>query len=374
MSFAAKNTNSSLPKAIAVIEQGRTQGLHRGAQLYVSRRGLPVADVAVGERALGDAMTSDTLMLWMSSGKPITAAALLQQCELGRCQLDDRVAQHIPEFAQAGKDAITIRQLLTHTSGFRWGDTGNARTPWPEVIERLCRARLEPRWTPGAKAGYHPYSSWYILGELIRRLDGRMPDVYVHDEIFAPLGMNDCWLSLSETQVASYGARVAPMYVTEKTPDTLHLWSAATALGHCAPGATGRGPMRELAYFYEALLAGGQRNGNRILQPDTVEQMISRQRVGMFDETFQQTIDWGLGVIVNSRHYGEDVPYGYGRYASPQTFGHSGNQSSVGMADPRHALVVTLAFNGMPGEAKHQARVNAVLDAIYEDLRLANDE
>ncbi|MBS0207945.1 MAG: beta-lactamase family protein [Planctomycetes bacterium] len=371
MSFGDEN-QGRLPRAVSAIEQGRVAGLHRGAQLYVSLAGLTVANLALGERAPSQPMTDDTLLLWMSACKPVMAVALLQQVELERCTLDDRVARYIPEFAQEGKEPITLRHLLTHTGGFRWAPTGDAKTPWAETIDKICRARLEPRWPPGDKAGYHPYSSWYILGELIRRIDGRMPDLYARQEIFEPLGMRDCWLSLAPAQVAEYGGRIAPMYVTEKTPDTLHLWSAPTALGHCAPGATGRGPMGELAAFYEMLLGGGQRNGARVLQPDTVEQMISRQRLGMFDETFQQTIDWGWGVIVNSRRYGDDIPYGYGRYASAGTFGHSGNQSSVGMADPQEALVIALAFNGMPGEAKHQLRVRAVLDAVYLDLGLGH--
>jgi CubicO group peptidase (beta-lactamase class C family) len=296
---------------------------------------------------------------------------MLQLVERGRCRLDDAVAAHLAEFAQGGKQDVTIRHLLTHTSGFRWVENGGKPAPWDEVIDRICRAKLEPSWTPGARAGYHPYSSWYILGELIHRIDGRMPDVYVRQEIFEPLGMHDCWLSLSPHAVEMYGARIGPLYATEKPERPLHLWSTPAGLLHCAPGATGRGPMSQLAHFYEALLNGGSYHGTRVLQADTVEQMTSRQRLGMFDETFKNTIDWGWGVIVNSRTYNADVQYGYGRWASPGTFGHSGHQSSVALADPQHALVVALAFNGMPGEKEHQARVYEVLDTLYEELGLA---
>jgi CubicO group peptidase (beta-lactamase class C family) len=120
------------------------------------------------------------------------------------------------------------------------------------------------------------------------------------------------------------------------------------------------------------LLTGGQRQGKRVLNQASVEEMISPQRTGMFDETFQHVIDWGLGLILDSKQYDDEpVPYGYGPYSSSRTFGHGGSQSSVGFADPESELVAAVVFNGMPGEARHQARIRSVLTALYEDLRLA---
>jgi CubicO group peptidase (beta-lactamase class C family) len=75
--------------------------------------------------------------------------------------------------------------------------------------------------------------------------------------------------------------------------------------------------------------------------------------------------------MINSLIYGrEETPYQYGPHASPRTFGHSGNQSSAGFADPENALVVVVIFNGMAGEAKHQPRMRMTLAAVYEDLGL----
>src|SRR2546426_6942132 len=101
----------ALPRTIAAIERGIDQGLHIGAQLYVSRHGQVVADMALGEARAGVAMRTDTLMLWLSAGKPITAVAVAQQRERGRLDWDDAVARHIPEFAAGGEEAITIRPL-----------------------------------------------------------------------------------------------------------------------------------------------------------------------------------------------------------------------------------------------------------------------
>ena len=135
-----------------------------------------------------------------------------------------------------------------------------------------------------------------------------------------------------------------------------------------------RGPIRELGRFYETMLARGQcaATGERVLLPQTVEAMTARHRANTPDKTFGAIIDWGLGFMINSAIYGNmDAPYQYGPHASPRTFGHSGNQSSVGMADPEHGLVVAIMFNGMAGEARHQPRMRETLAAVYEDLGLA---
>jgi CubicO group peptidase (beta-lactamase class C family) len=126
--------------------------------------------------------------------------------------------------------------------------------------------------------------------------------------------------------------------------------------------------MRELARFYEMLLAGGE----NVLSTGSVRELTARHRVGKFDQTFRHVMDWGLGFIINSNRYGADtVPYGFGRHASEETFGHGGAQSSTSFADPQHELVVAIAWSGAPGEAKHQQRVRDTLTALYEDLGLA---
>ncbi len=100
--------------------------------------------------------------------------------------------------------------------------------------------------------------------------------------------------------------------------------------------------------------------------------MVSRQREGLADATFKQTIDWGLGVAIDSKRHGKPlVSYGFGPHASDGTFGHGGNQCSVGFGDPAHGLAAAVVWDGMPGEAVHQRRLHETLAALYEDLGLA---
>jgi CubicO group peptidase (beta-lactamase class C family) len=179
----------------------------------------------------------------------------------------------------------------------------------------------------------------------------------------------------------SYGERIGFMHNTEGGQAApLPFWNSECGCALCRPGSNGRGPIRELGRFYEALLAPGWLSRARVegpfppvlLKPETIRACATRQRTGLFDHTFQHVVDWGLGFILNSNRYGrETVPYGYGRHCSEETFGHSGSQSSTVFADPAHGLVVAWVFNGMPGERLHQKRAREVNTMIYEDLGLA---
>ena len=362
---------SSFPRLTAELEAGIAAGLHLGGQVYVSRAGDVLADSGFGSSLPDQPVTADMLHPWMSASKPLAAVAMGQLLERGLVAFDVPVASYIPEFAQHGKEAITLRQILNHTCGFRGKGREIPGTPWEKIITDLCALPLEEGWVPGQKAGYHVATSWFILGEVVRRVDGRDYSLYVRDEICGPLGMVDTWVGMPPAQFEAYGDRIGRMYLTERGACVPRPWHTAEFCTWVSPGGGGCGPIRELGRFYEALLNGGANSEGRILQPETVALLSSRQRVGMFDETFQHKIDWGLGFIVNSVQYGpQTVPYSFGLHASPNTFGHGGFQSSCGLADPEHGLVVAIVLNGTPGEARHSKRIRLLNSAIYEDLGL----
>jgi CubicO group peptidase (beta-lactamase class C family) len=327
-------------------------------------------DEAFGDARDGVVMQRDSLTLWFSAGKPITAVAVGQLVERGLLNWDTRVAEIIPEFARNGKEAVTLRHLLTHTAGLRNADTIDNTLAWDEQIALLCDLPLEDNWIPGQRAGYHVSGTWQLLGEIVRRVSGKPVDEFARENIFLPLGMPDSWLALSSEAVRGYDKCIAFVYDTSgQAPQPKQDWNSDDGLTRCRLGGSTRGPVRELVRFYEALLNGG----DNILRPGTVETMASRQRSGMLDETFQYKMDWGFGFILNSNRDGFQMPYGYGRHASQDTFGHSGNQSSCAFADPRHKLAVAWVCNGLPGERKHQQRQRAINNAIYEDLGLGEN-
>ena len=365
-----------LSRTQAVVLQGIDQGLHTGAQLYISKGAdgsspFQSVDLVVGERADGLPMEADSLNIWLSSTKPVTAVAFALLWQRGEARLDDPVARFVPEFAAQGKGGITLRHILTHTSGIRMLNLGWPEASWDEILATICGRRPEPRWIPGQKAGYHLASSWFVLGEVVARIADEPFKDFVRREVLEPCGMHDSWIGMPEQRFEQYGDRIAHMFGTDKER-ILRRWHLAPSVVGCSPGGNGRGPIRELGKFYEMLLRGGvTETGARLLTPQTVEALTTPHRVGMRDQTFKQKLDWGLGFIVDSKHYGEElVAYGYGRWASRRTFGHSGFQSSTGFADPEHGLVVAMLANGQPGEPVHTRRLKAWAEAVYEDLGL----
>lgn len=363
---------AALPATAAELARGVEGRRHLGGQIFAARGDETVADAAFGEASPGQPMRRDHRLLWLSASKPLTAVAIARLWERGALALDDPVARHLPEFAVGGKQAVTLRHLLTHTAGIRMLDTGWPEASWEEIVAKICARRLEPGWVPGRKAGYHLTSSWFVLGELVRRLDGRPIARYLREELFEPLGMTECSLGVERAEWTRIEASIAPMFVQAGEALAKSDLTSEAKLVAPSPGGNALGPIRQLALFYAMLSRGGELDGRRLLSPQTVEAVVAPHRVGMLDHTFKTKLDWGLGVIVNSAHYGDpDAPYGYGPHAGPRAYGHSGARSSVAFCDPDAGLVVALAVNGLPDEATHRQRFDRLLAALYRDLGLA---
>jgi CubicO group peptidase (beta-lactamase class C family) len=353
-------------RAVDALTDRIEDGTHIGAQLYVSHEGRVVADVAVGRARADVAMTADSLMTWFSMTKAITAVAVAQQWERGAIDVDEPAGHHIPELAANGKGAVTIRHLLTHTAGLPNADGIREGTPWRESrADNLARVYAAPlEYEPGTRAGYHAAAGMSLLGEIVERVSGVPYERYVRDEIFLPLGMDDCWVGMPTDRYEAYGDRIGIMHQTESgTPAPLAGIDSARVTATPMPGGNGRGPMRQLGRFYEMLVGRGTRDGVRILSPITVAAISARHRVGVVDESYGVVMDWGLGLVVDW--------YATGRYSSRRAFGHGGHQSSVAFCDPEHDVVVAVVCNGMPGRDRHSERLDAVASAVYVDLGLA---
>lgn len=365
------STAVSWDRTRQVFQSGVERGLHFGVQLHVIYRGDVVADLAWGDSLPGQPLSTDHWLPWLSAGKPITAVAVAQLVEEGVLTWDTPVSQIISEFGVSGKSGITLRHLLTHTAGLRQVDYGWPDSSWEESIRRICAAPVDADAMPGQTAGYHVASTWFLLGEILQRCDQQPIEQILNKRVFGPCGMPESRIAMAPQEIAQLGSRLAPLY--ERTPSGLQQldWHQAPRVSRPSPGSSLRGPIRDLARFYEMLRQQGQGQNGRVLQPATVAEMTRRQRVGQFDLTFQHRVDFGLGFVIDSNAYGAStVPYGYGKYASPQTFGHGGAQSSQGFYDPQQDLIVAYIFNGRPGEPQHNRRCRQLNEAIYEDLGL----
>src|SRR5262249_2439159 len=154
-----------------------------------------------------------------------------------------------------------------------------------------CRTPSEPNWITGERAGYHTSSSWYILAEIVLRLNGRPFAEYARANVLSRCGMLNSSLALPLDEFRRIEDRLAFTYHTEKKALAPHRkWNSAADAAVCRPGRSGRGPIRELGLFYELLLQarkGAQPAATALgLQPATVLQLTRSWRIGMFDETF----------------------------------------------------------------------------------------
>lgn len=362
------------PTVAAAIQDGIGRQLHTGVQIYVSRNSVAVLDSASGEAAPGKPMTAATLMPWRSAGKPLTALLILKQIESCRLDLSSQLASVLPEASEGDKAAVTIFDLLTHQSGFPAVDTGWPHADWNSSIRQIFQHPVE---MPIGTAAYHPQSSWFLLGEVLRRLEADSAkatfSTLLQRDLLSPLGLNDTSCGIAPEKLAAYADRLPVLYEREQGQLIESSYCRAPWLTQASPGGNLRGPISELGKFLELLLRNGDLPGGRsFVSGDTVKLMTSRHRTDLYDQTLQHVVDFGLGVICNSnRHGAATVPYGYSRYASDSAFGHGGSQCSIGFCDPEHKLVVAWSANGFCGEGQHQRRNRMINEAIYQDLGLA---
>jgi CubicO group peptidase (beta-lactamase class C family) len=283
-------------------------------------------------------MTTTTIVEWASATKPITCTALAILWERGLLSLDDPVREHLPEFV--GKDAVTIKHLLTHTAGVTTTLTG--RAPAAEYVADICASPRKPGFA------YNSLAMW-LVAEIVSRRAGRPFDAFVRDEIFTPAGMTDCWLAM-------------PMDVFDQLEPRLAILPGVPRSG-TAPWVTwGRptggihGPINQLARFYESLA--------RLITPATLATMTSPHVVNQYDTLLQATVSRGLGYALTSTN----PAHAYGDHASPSTFGHGGQTWSTAFSDPTHNLVTAIYWNGPGTPTIHSTRVPTLLNAVYEDL------
>ena len=366
MGNSSNPDKSAWAAVVDTLERQRAEGLHDGAQAYVSRFGEPLLDVGVGESTPGRALERDDVMLWYSSGKPVTTTAVLQLWERGRVGLDDPVSKYVDGWG-AGKERVTLRHVLTHTGGFTMtgqGELFDTDVPYAEAVARIAAHPAE--WEPGTKAGYHPTSGWKILGAVVEAVDRRPIERYVADEVLAPATMKESRLGVPLDEQAALGDRLVPVAwkghaFAFQDGDGLrmvpyHIERIHNEPWHVAkvePGGGMRGPARELGLFYESLLGFGV----PLLEPRTVEVMAAVHRYGLPDVIFGgQKTPWGLGVQVAGGMSG-----GPGRRA----FGHGGMASSRGLADPDAGLVLVLVANGLPDPIRNEERMFTFTDGVY---------
>ena len=362
---------NQFPATLAVINAGIADGLHLGAQVYAAVGDETEMSITVGEAAPGTPLRANSIVPWMSNTKPIGAVAIGQLVLADEMDWNLPVAEVIPEFEARGKSAITVKHILTHTAGLNGAletRPGEATQSYEESVARVSDYRVPDDWVVGETAAYDPYSSWYVVSEIVQRTTEKDFSDYVQSEILGRLNISSSWLKMSDSEFDENAENVVaiPTAGTPISAEKLRQSSTRTV-----PHGGARGPISDLGRIYQSLLNAHMRDRGELLPGGVVRHMTSRHRERRQDLTMGFMMDWGLGFTLDSKRYGLPHPYGFGKHASDSSFGHGGMQSSGAFADPEKDVVVAYYFNGMPGEAAHHRRSQAICAAIYEDLGLA---
>jgi CubicO group peptidase (beta-lactamase class C family) len=336
------------------------QELHPGAALAVYRHGQLVLDLYYGlaDRESGKPVSHDTMFILYSSTKPLAAACLHLLWEWGKLDWDDPVVKHWPGFGKNGKEGVTIRHVLTHQGGFP--DTPGSLT-WKKWHnwDAIARAMedIVPEYQPGEVMAYHPRNFGWVIGELVRRIDGRLFNQFLSEEITMPLGMNDAYVGLPP-ELEDRVSRVHAMDDCDR-PGMIPLYNKPEVHQAVQPSGGGITTARDLARFYAMMGNGGALDGAQILKPETVAKVTGLQIEGI-DYSLGQQMRRGLGLVL------ADYRMGASPEAGSRTFGHAGAGTSIGWADPDLGLAVAFITNGFRCNETNKPRLAAISQAVRE--------
>ncbi|WP_084820086.1 serine hydrolase domain-containing protein [Mesobacillus campisalis] len=325
-----------------VLSQAIAERVMPGAVALVARGGTVVKHEAYGHSAryLDGKLTEmdepvvmqeDTIFDLASISKIFTSAAIMKLFEQGKFQLDDPVAKYIPEFSAGGKQDVTIRQLLTHTSGFTaWIPLyaqGNSREERMEIVFR--QPLKNP---PGTKYEYSDLNM-ITLGALIEIFSGQRQDEFVREHLTEPIGMRDTMYnppaSLKQRIAATeYQSTPARGLVWGEVHDE-NAWSLDGVAGHAGVFSSAS----DLAKFAHIFINEGKYGGKQILKPETVKLLLENQNAAFPGN------DHGLGWELGQGWYMDALSEG------TYSFGHTGYTGTSIVVSPNNKTVAILLTN-----------------------------
>lgn len=372
----------------------RTRG---GAAAAVYHRGELVVDVWGGHRSDdGDLWRQDTLAMCFSTTKGVASTALHVLASRGEVRYDEPVASYWPEFAQNGKDRITVRHVMSHSAGLHRLRSiiphAERMLDWEHMVDALAAAR--PAYEPGTKSGYHAITYGWLVGEIVRRVSGLPIEQFIEDEISRPLGLDGLYLGCPPEErhrvapLEPFGVAFGPPalqrcqeraveYVSKlfslvRSPlNPRRVLNALVPRGMedflydpelldvAVPAVNGHFSARSLARMYAMISGHGEIDGVRLLSPEIVAEMGQVQHRGR-DLVLVAPMHWRLGYhrVLTTR----------GPVNS--AFGHFGFGGSGAWADPSRDLAVAMVCNrgtGTPiGDFRLLQLGTAALQASHE--------
>ncbi|MFR9751602.1 serine hydrolase domain-containing protein [Nocardia sp. 004] len=301
----------------ALLAENLNSGAELGASIAVTVGGVPVVDIWGGwaDTEHAKPWERDTITNVWSTTKTVTALAALMLVDRGLLEIDAPVCRYWPEFAAAGKEGVEVRHLLSHTSGVAgWEQpmTMEDMYDWSASTARL--AGQAPWWAPGTASGYHPLNFGHLIGELVRRVDGRTLGRFVAEEIAQPLHA-DFHIGLPSSEFGRVSNVVPPpplpIDVTQLDPDSIMVkaltgplpdatvsWTPAWRRAEIG-AANGHGNARSVARIQSAVACGGRVDGVRLLSQETIELIFEQQSDGI-DLVLGEQVHFGIGYALPS--------------------------------------------------------------------------
>jgi CubicO group peptidase (beta-lactamase class C family) len=352
-----------------------------GAACSIMIRGRTVVDIWGGWRNADMSVTWDapTTVCMMSVAKGITAICFNMLIDRGLVDPDALVVDYWPEYGQNGKEATRVRHFLDHTAAVPVLTTDPL---WPGAMfdrEAMVHALevQEPLWEIGTKAAYHVHHQGFLLGEIMRRVDGRTVGPFLREELAGPLnaqyyigGMSSAEQSLVAEVMPNMEAK---LFAAKDGQDQTSLRALAFRQNPDEPWAvtmnkpewrtvevasgSGHGNARGVARIYGALGNGGELDGVHVMSAAAIEAMLTEQHhqiEALQDRPYHQA----LGVLLNTP---EAVYMG----PNMRSFGHHGIGGSIGFCDPDAGIGFSYACNKMHAVGTNGPRAARLIDALY---------
>ena len=402
-----------------------------GAAVSVWQNGKELLELHGGFRDARREQTWDesTIVLIWSATKGLGSACLLHLLQEHKIDIEHRVAEFWPEFAQAGKEKITLGQLLSHQAALAALDRKVDVLDYASVIDAL--EKQEPNWLPGSAHGYHARTFGFLLDELVRRISGTQLGEYWRKTFAGPLGL-DLWIGLPEKENARAATMYAPQagnqskpkdrqsgppdgrtrpvassdfYADLATKGTFAHKVFASPAGLQAVSAMnkpeiraqpivsfgGIGSASALAKFYAMLANGGRilakanpsgggedrpafaalRRGEQFFSGKTIDWMTTTLTDGT-DRVFQIPTAFSAGFMKDSRCAGENLTALSSQVSertifgkSMEAFGHPGAGGSHAFADPENKISFAYVMNQMEQSVLPNEKSLRLVDAIY---------
>lgn len=360
-----------------------------GASCAITVGGETLVDIWGGRRAVdGDPWTRDTLGIVFSCTKGATALCGHMAADRGLLDLDAKVSDYWPAFAQNGKEEAIVSMLFDHSVGLpavRKKLEPGEIYDYARMVEIL--EAQAPFWEPGVRNGYHALTFAWTVGEIAHRANKKRTGQFFQDEVAGPLGL-EFWIGAP----AHVDARIAPMIFAQPDPSApptrfvktamsdpespSHLFlfngggldvNSRAGLAAELGSANGVTNARGLAGMYAPLANGGALGKARLVGADTLKRMARPAMATHLDATLMIPTRFSLGYMksMDNRALGQE---GASCILSEPAFGHVGAGGSIGFADPECAMSFGYTMNKMGQGILLNARGQSLVDAAYQAL------